>query len=1608
MVNDLIQLKDFKRNMNNNSYFGPFIQITFHSDFDSLLQEFYGSTEIFADDSFNAGGLVRQPDFASDTSAQLQLASMLGILPNHTTASELGFVLTRFWKVVSQYEAYVSINEKYVDEFMNIDRNQSENILSLFSKYGTHYLSEYTEGDYIYQVFVYQKDVFDFVESNYPDDKSYRNGLNSVQFRYYTKERKILPDGSIGGFTEYVGDILAASGDPALERIIPSLFDRTYQVFSILMIATSEELWNETKSLKKTIPSKTRLGSISEIIYTEKKVVNNPYQAWNGVLRASIFQKFDSSSSPGFYPVSEAPKLQYYSPFNPELVTSTATSFTAILQDSFDLSDLKIINPKFVTDLFIIADIIELKRNADVKLPGSNSVYIICTEFVSNASDSIVPKISIGNSHNSPKFTLIVDSFKGTLELSDNKDRVTVSDGTIFETVAVESGSFSIVSNPLVRLPLPTSVPELYTLQSIDYRDMWLARSFLNGLHLLTTRVETMYSLQLDDSVEIAKESLDWMILTLTTAKNETVLSADLEVLLSRLLLLKKLIPNPNGPVQLVPKLTFPQYQELYDRLLDDVSNYENELDTISREISERMQTEAIIDSQEELNENVLEIGKFLVGEVTANYQNYVDINDSYTQIQNHLINDLEAEMQTSAELFQEVLNYTDNVKVAGDKFHRAVKRAAAFNIAMGVLGACTAIGGMFTGFVDITSIPEEFEGIKRVSKKVGYVSSMTAEVTKIYDLGKNIHNEAYFINNGLENMPDMSEYTNYFPSDLDWSDFDADVLTLTTSYTRCCVPQGAEYRNQATKLSARGRLFLKSQEKVTSLQYQIVLNNMKFFVLEQQMERLKKLEDSMNQEKLDDYQANTTDLYEFGNILQTQINEVRMKLAQTYVTMDAALQYYYLKPPTPLTGYDTHTIQNQAVNQMADAIAALESFISTPTELPKPIVYKIPRVPVFALTRKKGFQHRIPLSASEFMDYSRVRIKEIKVTIDSIKSADKDAIFIECNYTGVNFQDRGLNRETKKYTTMTKVYRYVYNYTNMETIVGTRPEVDDVFVEMTPFGEWIFSIPKLKSSSSNVNITYSKRTTTVRVEFYLSVVYNPPRSRSPNTADPCSTDPTSTQCLLSKTYHSSVANEWDAIMTMDAQRVNELWADKYKYQEEHGGLAYNITTDWKETNGFPIRIDGRFSGLVEAPEIQFVDNNPKVIIMKMIMHGVIYQTRMKYSGQYIYNETEYTDDFPIKSQNTLTKMRGSVVNQDMVVVDLTSSIVDVEIEDVEGQLTVDLANAIEIFFTEKLNSSSYDLGTIDYDSSVTPPAFQPSQFLFSTGGSLSSSSGKGSLIICIMTHSSRGSDEPEACDLSVLSKELNSIIPSGYTAALFIASEVIFRDLIQPKFEEEFGPGSSVQPYDNKNSAYQLTSDTGEIKDIKVTYYVRQCYVTSDKELDIAVKIPANNSQFAIDSSEEGSLRLKWNSDWKQSIKYWSTKIDPRSGCFEKGGDVDAQFHLKANEQKSAQISEDDIISFPPFKFENSDISHDHIHDHKDTYELERDKNAAADKCANAIEKRISGLGFSISPFSAFALTNIIFPNEKVMNMKVVYIPGDLLVLGDVDQEYKPSLTYK
>ena len=1599
-VTDLIEIKKIKSEQIDYQYFGPFIQISFHSDFENLLQEFYGTTR-FGDDTFEGGGLILQPNFDNDTIAQSNIASMLGILPEHTKDPELGFVLMRYWKSIRTQEAKVSaVNRNYLEEFMNIDRNEPDIILNMFSKYGTHFVSKYTEGDFIYQVFVYLKEDYDEVEEEFPDDPDYLFGIYGILFRKYTKIKTILPDGQVTGYSHYVGDILAASKDPVLSNIVPLLYDNVYRVYSLLMFLTDSAIFDETKEMETVVPTIIELSSVSKRVYT-RRLMPSKSQAWDSVLKASIYQKFGSLSSPGLQSVGEEAVIEYYSSFNPDLVTSTATSYTAIVQDTFDLTELKIINPDYVTDLFIFADILQLQNSAKAFLPATNTIYLICREFISNSSGSTVPEISVGNGNSVPEIKLIASSFKGTLKITYNSNiqsHITVSDGTVFETVVNEDGNFTVISNPNfhLELPIPSVVPELYVVDPLEYREIWLANSYLNGLQLLAITIETVYSLLVEDSIEAAKESLNWMIMTLETAKNETNINDDLEIVLSRLLALKKLYPDPSEPILLVPTLTYPQYKASYDLYLDSVDAYETKLSEISQEISTRLQTEDIIDSLQELSENILEIGKFLVGMVQADAEYYEDVKNMFDSMRKQKEDELEEENKKAAELFDEVIEYTELTITEGQELVNQVKLNGILTIISTVTKIVAGIGTMFTSGVGVAKIPSEIVGIKRVAEKVSYFVKIAEQLAAMYDLGKDLATAIAQINNELLNTPDM---TKYLPSQMDWNDFDTDVATYTSpSYLGCCSRQGAKYKNAAGKLSTRGKAYLDTLSKVSSLEYEIVLINMKEMVMERQTERLKKLMETMNQESLDEYQTNTTDLYELGNILQTQANSVKIELARVYLTMDAALQYYYLKPPTPLNGYNTLEIKKAAATQASDAIDALNKFPAKPHNLEDPIVYKIPQVRVLALTSKQGYKFRIPLNSKEFEDYIRVRIREIRVTIDSIKSADKDGIYIQCNYTGLNFEDRGLNREDKKYNTMSTEYRYVYNYTNNELIVGNSvsPDLEDVYAMMTPFAEWVCAIPDLKSSNTNVNITYSSLTTTLKIEFYINIIFDPPLSDRLMKSEACDSNPKDTPCLLDRIYRQTVTGEWDAVMTMDAQRVNELWKDKYDYQVEHGGLAYNISTDYFVVMDIEnvILIEARLAGIVNSPLIQFIENNPDTLKMTMKMHDAVYETLTTYpNGMSIPNATHYDQEITITSLNSISILQGSVSNTKVVAVDFEGSVIDITIQGLEEVEELAIESALVEYFQSNINSSAYDLGTIDFDSAVTPPAFQPRSFLFTTGAFDSSPGGLGTLYICIVTHSSRNTN-PTTCNIRVLNKDTDAIIPNGYNAALYLSSQVLFEDLIKPAFEDQFGNGAGVSKYDEGNDpAYRLIC-----KDQTISYNVKySMYACHDPEVyfDYPFEIPAGED-FAIESVRPGSLLIRWDVDWEYDIlvekTYWA------GTCYHQTITAkDVNFYLTVSQQQKPTVDENEIVTIPPFNFDNSQVSFDE-------WTNAMYVNDAADLCCKSIRNRVSNLHISINSFSVFALTNLIFPNAKVISMTEVFFPGDMLILGNITRSYNPE----
>ena len=72
------------------------------------------------------------------------------------------------------------------------------------------------------------------------------------------------------------------------------------------------------------------------------------------------------------------------------------------------------------------------------------------------------------------------------------------------------------------------------------------------------------------------------------------------------------------------------------------------------------------------------------------------------------------------------------------------------------------------------------------------------------------------------------------------------------------------------------------------------------------------------------------------------------------------------------------------------------------------------------------------------------------------------------------------------------------------------------------------------------------------------------------------------------------------------------------------------------------------------------------------------------------------------------------------------------------------------------------------------------------------------------------------------------------------------------------------------------------------------------------------------------------------------------------------------------------------------------------------RQKNEGAQDTANFINNKLSSMNLNLRDISVFALTNLIFPNAKVIDLSEVYLPGDLLILGNVTKTYSPTILWK
>ena len=124
-------------------------------------------------------------------------------------------------------------------------------------------------------------------------------------------------------------------------------------------------------------------------------------------------------------------------------------------------------------------------------------------------------------------------------------------------------------------------------------------------------------------------------------------------------------------------------------------------------------------------------------------------------------------------------------------------------------------------------------------------------------------------------------------------------------------------------------------------------------------------------------------------------------------------------------------------------------------------------------------------------------------------------------------------------------------------------------------------------------------------MKFYVNVVFHPPPLDQQNGGRlrrNVRSDDGSKEKLLGDMDSRSLVRDWDAIMAVNAERVNELWKQQYESQS-NAGFRKRIVTDRSLT------LDTRFSKMetrcileVGSPKIQFVRNNQNKVFISNII----------------------------------------------------------------------------------------------------------------------------------------------------------------------------------------------------------------------------------------------------------------------------------------------------------------------------------------------------------------------------------------------------------------------
>ena len=712
----------------------------------SQLSEYLG-VDLTAGYSYMLVELVRTTGTASHT----YLAGSGGDAADHLTPEALA-ALSSLTGVEADSDPSGQLTAESANSF-----------LQSFQAVGTHYVSQVTAGDRIFQVFAYQAAAFDELTKAFNRSaagKAYVDGVSAISFQYYTTPQS-SETGVELGYVSALGAVNIISNDPAFTTSVKSdewKDERAVgnSIFKVYQTGTAVDLDN----FQAVVPIGVELTPLGNLIPVDKCPAGRRY--WDRMLKGALLQKYGQDVRVTF-PTEQPYNWSGLMPNSGAWLSTIATPTVDVYDGHVALGEIELTNRPAVKSFSSWSVVLKLSGTTPAEVPGdtvSLSSYLIDT-----SGPDAPPMIELASQEAFQGVSLACGRMNGALRIgySAGSEHKTVMDGILLQTgdaVASTGRSRVMVNGDL-----------------FGQQDPARLKAQVSNLNFSIVTCQTLlYSRgsMAADGHDLARDCLLWLTDIIPDSDSTPKALAAIRL---RAAYLGHVARRLDVEGVIVPYLTYTNYKDYIQAMSDAAGTLNRTIHEYQSQIAIQRNAELTAKTAEEINANIKKTGGLLKNYIDAVAQNQGDIAANYQNIINTKQTELQQAVAKFSNLAKAVSDQKEAVEDAKLDFQKAMIEYETTEIIKAVINISTAF---VTVGIAIATPSSAISALKDLGETAQKIQKLLTVLNAIMKLETTIEGTVKNMNAVSRTMDALKSAKLDMPSSMEWSEmsinFDASL----------------------------------------------------------------------------------------------------------------------------------------------------------------------------------------------------------------------------------------------------------------------------------------------------------------------------------------------------------------------------------------------------------------------------------------------------------------------------------------------------------------------------------------------------------------------------------------------------------------------------------------------------------------------------------------------------------------------------------------------------------------------------------------------------------------------------------------------------------------